>query len=82
MPIQRNNDEKRAAVVDRLLQEHRRERLRESAEPSPRNPDGPEGVVQPERRRGRSDAELRTQQEALERQWSEQHGRRKRRKAS
>ena len=82
MPIQRNNDEERAAVVDRLLSEHRRQQLRESAKASPRNPDGPERVRQPERRRGRSDAELRTQREALERQWNEQQRRPKRRKAS
>jgi len=82
MPIQRNNDEERAAVVDRLIREHRRQQPRESAKVSPRNPDGPERLGQPERRRGRSDVELRVQREALERQWNEQHRGRKRRKAS
>lgn len=82
MPIQRNNDEERAAVVDRLIHEHRRQQPRGAAKTSPRNPDGLEPVRRPERRRGRSDAELRTQREALERQWNERHRRRQRRKAS
>ena len=82
MPIQRNNDEERAAVVDRLLQEHLRQQPRESARASQQKSDGSERVRPAERRRGRSDADLRTQREALERQWNEQHRRRKRRKAS
>jgi len=81
MGVQRNNDEERAAIVERLLEEHRRLGARvPMMKASLRNPDGSDRCAQPERRRGRSDAELRTQREALERQWNEQHGRRKRRK--
>ena len=79
--VQRNNDEERAAIVERLLQEHRDLRAHESMEASLRDPDAPERRVhperrvQPERRSGRPDAELRTEREALERRWNEQHGR-------
>ena len=68
MGVQRNNDEERAAIVERLLQEQRRER-REPVKASLRNSDGPERRVTSERRHGRSDAELRMEREALQRQW-------------
>jgi hypothetical protein len=82
MSVQRNNDEERAAIVERLIQEHRRLSADEPIKASPPDPDGPERRAQPERRRGRSAAELRAQREALEHQWNEQHRRRKRSKAS
>ena len=69
MPLHRDNDEERAAIVERLLEEQRRQRRREPAKTSLRNPAGSERRVQPERRRGRSDVELRKEREALQRQW-------------
>ena len=75
MPIQRNNDEERASLVERLSQEYRRERTPVIAIESPRTSTGLERRVQGERRRGRSDAELRAERDELERQWNEQHRR-------
>ena len=72
MPIQRDNDEERAAVIDRLMREHRGQQAREP-KASIRTPDGPELCRQPERRRYRSDGELRSERDALERQWNEGH---------
>ena len=68
MPLHRDNDEERAAIVERVLEQQRCERRRDSLKASPRNP-APERRVQSERRRGRSDMELRAQREALKRQW-------------
>ena len=51
MPIQRNNDEKRAAIADRLFQEHRGRRAHGRRKTPMRNPDGRERRVQSERRR-------------------------------
>jgi hypothetical protein len=64
--IQRNNDEERGAIVERLVQEHHRLRAHQPMKAALRTPDGPERREQPERRRGRVDAELRTQREALD----------------
>ena len=82
MRLHRDNDEERAAVVDQLLQEHRRQQAGEPGKASVRNPVDGERRVQSERRRGRSDVEWRTQRKALERRWNEQRRRQKRSKAS
>ena len=82
MALHRDNDEERAAMVDRLVSEHRHQRPPEHRKVLTENPSASERRVQSERRRGRSDVELRKQRAALERQWNEQHRRNKRRKAS
>jgi hypothetical protein len=81
MAVQRENDEERAAIVERLVEENRRPHRRQ-VQVSTGEPNGAERSQRPERRKFRSDAELRRQREELEREWNEKHRRRKRRKAS
>jgi len=82
MPLRRDNDEERAAVVDRLLQDYRRQHPREYAKALLDRSNAAERRQMTERRRGRSDTELRRQREELERRWNERHRRGKPKKAS
>ena len=77
MPIKKDNNEERAAIIERLLQEHRRQHGRETAKTlESREPDNAE------RRQGRSDVVLRRQQAELQQQWRQRDRRRTRTKAS
>jgi hypothetical protein len=66
MAIERDNDEERASIVDRLLDEHLRSR------PRPKPNAG--RSVKIERRRHRSDVELRMARAELEGEWNKLHG--------
>ena len=70
MSIQRDTDEERAAIVDRVLREHCHEHASEQVRAS-KSPDAAGQRSHTEHRRYRSDAELRRQRAALERQWNE-----------
>jgi hypothetical protein len=63
MSLQRDNDEERAAVIDRMLQDQRRKPGAARVKT--------ERLV--ERRRRRSDLELRAQRVEIERVWRERH---------
>jgi hypothetical protein len=62
MPLQRDNDQERAAIIDRLLQQQDRRH--------------PARAVRPglERRQHRSETELRTQREEMKCEWDAQNG--------
>ena len=75
MAVQRDNDDERAAIVQRLLEESRPLDRREQGQRSTRKPNGSDRGQQVERRRHRSDAELRKQRAELERLWNEEHER-------
>jgi len=77
MPILRDNDAERAAVVDRLIQQIRGERGGESKARS-EHPDGAAREARVERRKHPNDAELRQLRAELERQWEQRHTRRTR----
>jgi hypothetical protein len=74
MALYRNNDEERAAVVDRLLEQQRPQpaRARVKIERRP--------LV--ERRRHRSDTELRAQRDDMQREWDAHHGGTKRKRSA
>jgi len=82
MAVERDNDEERAAIVERLLEEQRGLHRRGHVRVSTGKPYGLERRQRPERRKFRSDAELRQQREELERQWNDKRRLRKPRKAS
>ena len=81
MAIQRDNDEERAAIVERLVEENRRLSRKEPVQVSTRKPRAAERR-QSERRRHRSDVELRQQRAELEFQWNAKNRRRQRNKVS
>jgi len=82
MPLQRNNDQERAERVERLVDELRSGRRRQQAKELMNSRAGPKRGQRSERRRGRSDVELRQHREQLEREWDERHRRRKRAKGA
>jgi len=81
MPLQRNNDQERAERVERLVDELRHGRTQQPPNALVEKPAGAEPRRQSERRRGRSDVDLRRHQEELQKEWSLRHRRRKGAKA-
>jgi len=80
MGILRDNDAERAAVVDRLIEQIRRERRGESARSE--HPDSAPREAGVERRKHPNEAELRALRAELERQWDERHAKRQRTRAA
>jgi hypothetical protein len=80
MPKRRDNDVERMAIVDRLLDDYRRTSRRQAK--AEIGESGSARAGQPERRRYRSDVELREQRADLERQWASRREPRRRKKSS
>jgi len=76
MPLHRNNDEERAAIVDRLLREYRHQHTAKPVKASLRTVEASyQGCHRRERRCGRSDVELRKQLRESECEWNVLHRR-------
>ena len=80
--IQRNNDEERVAIVERLVQEHRRLRAHQPLKAALRSPDGSERQVQLECAAPSIEREVANEARGVGRHRNEKKRRRKRSKAS
>jgi hypothetical protein len=83
MPLQRDNDQERAAVIDRLLQQQGRRRpMRAEVKASAGKLNSGAARPQVERRQHRSEKELRSQREEMKREWDAKHGRKTHRRSA